>query len=96
MERILETFHEAYDEEDTRVPVKNIGPQVKSNLKDLFFLKIWNIQVHLFPETALELREDHLEFFYNTEQVCKIWRLCMYWMKLIISNTGTPWNWRLS
>ena len=40
MEKILETFHEAYDEEDTRVPVKNIGPQVKSNLKDLFFLKI--------------------------------------------------------
>ena len=37
MERILETFHEAYDEEDTRVPVKNIGPQVKKQSKRPFF-----------------------------------------------------------
>ena len=67
MERILETFHNTYDEEETRVPVRNIGPQVKCNHRILETFK--SAKVHLFPETALDLEEDQLEFFYNTEQV---------------------------
>ena len=27
------------------------------------------LQVHLWPETALELKEEHLGFFYNSKQV---------------------------
>ena len=27
--------------------------------------------MHVWPKTALEMEEDHLEFFYNSEQVCE-------------------------
>lgn len=30
-----------------------------------------NKQVHVWPKTALEMEEDDLEFFYNSEQVCE-------------------------